>query len=173
MILGALDPGLRTCGYSIWDEGQLQWAGLVVSPERQERGPKAWLAMARAVLDTYPLGLDHLVVELQQIYPGGYGPPPDDLMQLTGVVGCVVGLYEGRCGLVEGYYPRQWSGGTPKDIRQARLLEPGVLSAEEWERVEPCAKSLYHNVLDSIDLGLWVARLLGERSVNVLSTEAA
>lgn len=159
-LVAACDPGIRASGLSIWDDGVLQWAGLVVSPETTARGPLAWAAMARAITEAYPLALDVLVVELQQVYPGGLGPPPDDLMQLTGMVGCLVGLYEGRCGRVEGYYPRQWSQ-VKKEVRHERLYLPGVLSLEEWTR---CEGGPQKDRDDAICLGLWWAARSGERT---------
>lgn len=157
MILGACDPGLRRCGLSIWDSGELIWAGPVVSPEATLRGPEAWLAMAEAVRNSCPLDFDYLVLELQQVYPRGLGPPPDDLLQLTGVVGCLTGLYANS--KIEGFYPRQWSQ-VKKEIRHARLQEPGVLKPEEWAYVESYDKE----TLDAISLGLWSVIRLGERT---------
>ncbi len=162
MIVMAVDPGLRHSGVSIWDGGQLVLAALVSNPvDTSVRGPKAWLEMARAVEAQYPLGLDTLVVELQQM--DSRASNVDDLFQCCGVVGALVGCYDTAAKNFVGYYPRQWSL-VPKLIRHARLYEPGVLSAEEWLTAEPCSDKLLHNRDDAICLGLYHLRKTGERT---------
>jgi hypothetical protein len=165
VLLGAVDPGLRHTALALFDDGDLAWAGLVYNPERSERGPKAWLAMAKALLETYPLGLDRLVLETQQVY-GGASAGASDLLELSGVIGCVTGLYGNVGADVVGVLPREWTGGVPKDVRHARLLQ--ALSVEELSRVEPCAEHLRHNVLDSIALGKWYCYQLTEGAVRGL-----
>lgn len=148
----AADPGLRACGVSIWVDGILTLAVLVSNPLDTGSGPKVWLEMARAVQAIYPLGLDTLVVELQQKDNRAFNP--ESMFELAGVTGALVGAYDGRAKQFVGYKPRTWSR-LPKDIRHARLKEQNVLSKEEWERVEQCPKTLEHNLLDSICLGLY------------------
>jgi hypothetical protein len=108
--------------------------------------------MARAVQAIYPLGLDHFVVELQQKDHRAFFA--EDMFEIAGVAGALTGIYDGRAKKFFGYKPRTWSR-VKKEIRHARLLEPGVLSEEEWRKVEPCAKHLIHNVWDAICLGLY------------------
>lgn len=156
MIVMAADPGLRGCGVAVFDDARLIWAGYARSAERTVRGPAAWQAAALAVVECYPLGLDVLVVEYPQIYRGMYAA---DLVEITGVVGAVVGQYEGRCQEVVGYLPRDWTMGVPKEVRHARLEKD--LSEEEWAAIED-AGALTHNVLDAVGIGLFY--LKGKRT---------
>lgn len=158
MILAAVDPGLRHTGVSFWADGVLTGAMLVKNTEAKLRGPPAWLAMAREVQAQYPLGLDTLVVELQQRDRRNFNP--DDLYQVAGVTGALVGMYDGRCTDVVGYYPREWSR-VEKGIRHTRLKQPGVLTNAEWTTVEKCAKNLEHNLLDAVCLGLFHLKRVG------------
>lgn len=155
----AVDPGIRYCGVSIWNDGILKMAALVKSPEKVLRGPKAWLEMARAVKALYPLGLDTLVVELQQQDTREFHA--DDMFQVCGVTGALIGAYDESCRHVVGFYPG-WSK-VPKTIRHSRLYKPGILSAEEWTKVEKCVKYLEHNRDDGICLGLYYLRQIGAR----------
>lgn len=150
-----IDPGIRECGLSIWKDGMLTLAALIRSTERVSRGPEAWLAMARAVVDQYPHQINTLVVELQQHDKRIFNA--DDMFQVCGVVGAIIGSYDQHCQKVIGYYPRDWSK-VPKLVRHRRLREPGVLTDEEWTRVEPCVTRLEHNRDDAICLGLFHLR---------------
>lgn len=157
-IILAVDPGIRVAGLSVWDDGQLQLATLIYNPERVQRGPLAWLAMAQALKAQYPNPIDALVVELQQQDSRGFYA--DDMFQVCGVTGATVGLFGAR--RVVGYYPREWSK-VPKAIRHSRLYKPGVLTPFEWTRVEECAKSLKHNRDDAICIGLFHLRQTQQR----------
>lgn len=154
-VVVAIDPGIRVCGLSIWDDGQLRLAALVRSPERVSRGPLAWRAMMRAVRDQYPDSFDTLVVELQQQDQRAFYA--DDMFQVCGVTGALVGAFDRQCKEVYGYYPGEWSK-IPKAIRHSRLYKPGILTPFEWTRVEDCVKSLRHNRDDAICLGLFHLR---------------
>ncbi len=151
-VVISIDPGLRECGVSIWDDGVLMLACLVSSGLDTERGPKAWIAMARAVQAIYPLGVNHFVVEEQQKDLRAFNA--EAMFEVAGVAGALAGVYENKAKKHFGYKPRKWSR-IPKHIRHARLLEKDVLSKEEWSKVEPCAKHLVHNVYDAICLGLY------------------
>jgi hypothetical protein len=151
-VVIAIDPGLRCSGVSIWDDGVLMLACLVSSGLDTERGPKAWVAMARAVQAIYPLGVNHLVIETQQRDSRAFNP--EAMLELAGAAGAIVGAYENRAKKHFGYKPRKWSR-VPAEIRYARLREPNVLSKDEWTKVEPCSKHLEHNVLDALCLGLY------------------
>ena len=157
-----VDPGLRCCGVSIWDGGVLKLACLVSNPLDKERGPKAWIEMARAVQAIYPLGLDSLVVEQQQKDHRAFFA--DDMFEIAGVAGALVGVYDGAAKKFFGYKPRTWSR-VPAEIRYARLHAPNVLSIEEWARVEACPKGLEHNVYDAIALGLYHLKETRQRSL--------
>lgn len=59
--------------------------------------------------------------------------------------------------------PFAWKGNTPKGIQAARILS--ALSKEEHDAVTWPKKSLRHNVIDAIGIGLWHTGRLGRGSV--------
>jgi hypothetical protein len=149
----SVDPGLRHCGVALFGDQQLRWAALIKSPEKTVRGPAAWLAMAKAVLARL-LNLpkpDVLVVEVPQVYSWrGQKGDQADLIELAGVDGALVGTIEHKTGI--SYLPRQWKGQVPKEVMNARV--EAKLSEVEKGRIEACAPSLRHNVLDGVGIGL-------------------
>lgn len=149
----SVDPGLRACGVAVFHDGVLKRAAYVRNPEKKARGPEAWQTMAKAVHDWLDLEpVDVLVLEVPQVYRAGQQKgDPDDLLQLAGVDGCVVGLV--GADTVRAYLPREWKGQVPKEIHNARVMKE--LTEEERLSIEPCAPSLLHNVIDGIGIGLY------------------
>lgn len=155
--LVSVDPGLRQLGLAVFVDGRLVTAELVKNPEKTARGPKAWRAMAEAVEAVYwNFGLtaeppDTYVVETMQYDSRTRRARVDDLFQLYGV-----GMYLIPSLVpveVVGYYPSAWKGSVPGDIFVERIR--GRLTPAEVQAIKPCAKSLEHNVLDGIGLGLF------------------
>lgn len=154
----AVDPGLRHLGVASFTDGLLEEAFLVKNPEKSGRGAKAWHGYNRAAVcgvEDYLRGMvsraNVLVVELQQIYRRGPGDP-DDMLQVAGVAGVIVGMADLDAELV-GYRPREWKGSTPKAIFTKRIL--ARLHPEELavvELIKPA--SLRHNTVDAVGLGL-------------------
>lgn len=145
---------------SVWDTGRLLLACYVLNPERLVRGPKAWQAMASAVREVYPLGLDELLVEGMQ-YDGRMSRgSPADVFEVEGVVRKIMEVFSG--GRVRSVTPKEWAGNTPKEVRFERVQR--ALTPEEWANIEPPARaSLMHNVLDSVALGFWHVKRTGQR----------
>lgn len=158
MALVAIDPGLRGTGVAVFEDGLLVEAAYPRNPELILRGPAAWLAMARAVLDslTHPLPCD-LVIEVPQVYVAGRGKgDPDDLLELAGVDGAITALLGPTT--TRSPKPREWKGQVPKEIHHARALRklsPPETVVLEQTKVPP---SLRHNVLDAVALGLWALK---------------
>lgn len=158
----ALDPGIRHCGVALFLSNRLVRAGLARNPEATLRGPAAWMTMARAVEDMLAawlpeegfVGGDELILaaELQQVYRGPAAKAdPDDLFQLTGVVGAVTALVN----TAVGYLPRTWKKNVPKVILEGRIrkrLNPEELKA--MNEAEGSTPSLQHNVIDAVGIGL-------------------
>lgn len=147
------DPGLRGVGVSVFSDGTLTRAGYVKNTEMKKRGPEAWRSMAREV--SYWLGvidIEILVVEVPQVYSAGQQKgDPDDLIQLAGVDGCIVGHIMPF--FVKSYLPREWKGQCPKPIHNSRVMSK--LTPEERKAIEECAPNLMHNVIDGIGIGLY------------------
>ncbi len=174
MIL-ALDPGLRGCGVAIGDNARLLAAAYVPSPVRAgEADIAACVAMARAVVAwcdalgavpplggaggaLYPrLRFDEIVCEWPQVYtPGKQKGDPNDLPPLVGVECAICAFYPDAKHVT--HRPSAWKGQLPKpkrvsDPNPMEMRVQARLDAEEWSRIEPRARSLFHNTIDACGL---------------------
>ena len=93
-LLLTVDPGLRACGVSCWDGEELQWARAVRGPTKG-RGPAVWGALARDAGLVAPPLTGTLLIETMKVYSGSR-TDPDDLLELNGVAGAVVGMLTWR-----------------------------------------------------------------------------
>lgn len=166
----SIDPGLNRVAYAIWDveTGKLVCAGLAeidyeVGTERAEK----WRMMGQLVDDELGLssGLAEdtwLVVEVPQVYGGPRNEDPNDLIDLAGVLGSIIGrMNEGH---VEwSPVPRDWKGQAPKRVTQQRVDER--LGPDETITIEWPIKSLCHNVYDAIHLGIVYLEREGFREI--------
>jgi hypothetical protein len=146
--LVAIDPGVRRCGISLWEEGKLRNAWLT-----KERD--TWSEVAGDV----GAWTGKAVIEFPQFYSRralGKGDP-NDLLNLAAVVGAITTHYLYPV-IVR---PREWKGQAPKDVTEARVRKE--LSKVEMARVDLPAKSLRHNVFDAIGIGLWFLKKKGMR----------
>lgn len=164
-MLLAIDPGLRHCGYSLFDTaGELLQAGLLRNSETKERGPVAWVAMAIA-FQQWANGrtdfVSHLVLEGQQVYQtsklaGKIGADANDLIELSGVCGALAASFD--LAEVRRVMPSEWKGTTDKTICQLRVskrLSDSEAMAISWPGKAGKDSSLAHNVYDAIAIGLW------------------
>jgi hypothetical protein len=150
----AIDPGLRVLGVAVFVDGSLTDVSLVRGL-KSGRGPGAWRALAKAV-EPILRTADLLVIERPQIYQGRKQiGDPDDLMELMGVVGAIVGL-SSTIDVVT-YRPKEWKSNVPKDVHQARLY--AALSPEDQRLVDAIKpESLKHNALDAVGIGCYYLR---------------
>ncbi len=150
-----VDPGLRESGWALFQGKELLRAGLARSPERTERGPIAWRAMAYAleadVAKHTPLSnISTLVLEGQQVYrTAQQRGDQDDLLQLAGVNGAISVLFK-HVTDVWLYLPRVWKGQVPQKIFAMRMSRS--LTEVEEARVNVCPSSLRHNTLHALGL---------------------
>jgi hypothetical protein len=151
----AIDPGLRVAGAAVFENAVLTWAGLVRNPVKKERGPEAWMAMAREVEKVVYVKAnrnDALVTEYPQVYRGPRQKgDPADLIELTGVAGAISGVLQAETS--RGFLPREWKGATPKTVHNARVL--ARLTADEKTAIDATPPSLIHNVIDAVGIGLF------------------
>lgn len=153
-MIVAVDPGLRGCGVAIFERTELAAAAYVRNPV-EGSGPAAWLGVAVAVREWLsgrtPLSAA-LVLEKPQVYRAGQSKgDPGDLIELAGVDGAIAGIRSWSSATA--YLPRVWKGQVPKEIHHARIN--GLLVPDERARIEPCPKSLMHNVFDAIGIGMF------------------
>lgn len=157
----SFDPGLRHAGVSVFDgsgtDARLVYATLARNSEKTVRGLPAWAAMAVAACESVKGYIPNatsvtFVSEIPQIYRGPQQKgDQDDLLQLAGVVGAVAGAL--GASTTVSYYPREWGGQTPKEIKNRRTL--ARLEDGEKKNIAAIPQSLLHNTLDSIGIGLY------------------
>lgn len=166
LIVG-IDPGLRQCGVAaVFPSGELRFAFLVKSPEREDDGAQAVRSMARAVLSSLEerlpnfRGVDVLAVERQQIrmVSGPRGPRlltknPSQIITLAQVAGAIIALVPAE--EAHAVWPSSWNKSKKKAVVEDEIL--ASLSDDELLRFEPCADSARNNVADGIGLARWAA----------------
>jgi Holliday junction resolvasome RuvABC endonuclease subunit len=158
-VILAIDPGLHSCGVAIFDTNtSLVWAGLVKNsvdahPENPTFHQMLWNGMVDAVdakLRALRYKPDRMAIELPQVYIASRSKgDPADLIMLTGVVGSLVHWFSGMSFL---YKPYSWKGNVPKAIMSERILKR--LNDDEQRRIEKAPKSLWHNTIDAVGIGL-------------------
>ncbi len=142
--LMAVDPGVKSMGVACFSrDNKLLWVEL-------ERADSLYEMLGN--VSGYVYKNVHTVVERPQVYRHGPGDP-NDLISLALVAGAWGGSAD-RTGLIEFVLPRQWKGNVPKDIHQPKIL--ASLDPDERQLVEGIRpKSLRHNVIDAVGIGLW------------------
>ena len=154
MRLVAFDPALRCNGVAVWDDGVLV-AAYSRRPAAQGRGAPAWAAVAAALWGEL---LEHgppphvVVIEQQVIYPHSRSDP-QDILQVAGVAGALVGVGASLQAEVVGVDPAEWKGQAPKHVIAAR--SKSALSGRELARIDSKATM---DAWDAIGLGLWYFR---------------
>jgi hypothetical protein len=160
VLMMSVDPGLRAAGYAVFQDGTLLEVGLLRGL-KTGRGPQAWRAVAQAGLG-WLSKIDELVMEFPKVYPGTRAKgDPADLLELAGVAGTLAGMVESTTRTTI-YLPREWKGTSPKEKHQAHHYK--LLSPHEKQLVDAVKpKSLAHNALDAVLLGLFHVRKQGTR----------
>lgn len=189
----AIDPGQRGCGVGLLSNESNPCAGqcgicdgtcgptliraaYVRNPVGLGDGAASWAGMGRAVAhwirqvpEAHRIigGNLDLIIECPRVYPveqqKGGTKGQNDLIALAAVAGAVVGALNVG-GSVRSVYPRDWKGTLDPDEMTARIRSR--LTREERARCEPCPKSLEHNLLDGVGIGLWsVGRLTPHRVI--------
>ena len=134
----SIDPGVNHCGIAVFEEKTLKYAKLI---ENDSMITKAIVAEEK----DSPIG----AIEVPQVYRVSKGDP-NDLINVALAAGAHSASFE----TVKFYRPREWKGNVPKDVMCRRIL--GRLTEEEKTRIEYCKqKSLHHNILDAIGIGLF------------------
>lgn len=139
MKLVAIDPGAKQVGYAVFDAGVLAEAGLC------KPGEVSWLQ-----------GFDVIVAERPQVYvQSRQKGDPNDLVTIALVAGEFVGAARAFNPNVEVIYykPSTWKRNVPKEIHHERVQR--ALKQGEREQIKSAPKSLLHNVLDAVGIGLF------------------
>lgn len=150
-LLLAIDPGVRGCGVALFRGGVLEQAVYLEGHTNAQRAG-AWLAMVAAVVEFVGMrAVYQLATELPQVYVTQRAKgDPNDLIQLAAVVGGLSQAF--RQVEQKVYLPAEWKGQVPKEIVHTRAL--GRLAPEEQGRISCRKKTMLHNVLDAVSIGL-------------------
>lgn len=167
-VVVSLDPGIRACGIAVWRGEQLARADLVKNPVTKGLDGHAMQSMVSAI--THWLGAEEsvstAVVEFPKVYQRTRSKgDPNDLTVLAGVsmgFACAV-----RPGVVLRVFPSDWKGQMPEEATTARVrTRLDLFEAQCLKNAEERAKSLAHNVVDAVGVGLWaLGRFDRRRSV--------
>lgn len=175
----SIDPGKWSVSVAIWTEHdctcrlcpknsvRLTWAGLLNNPHKEDQAERAerWGQLARVVNAMIAVktgdvsAATSLILEIPQVYGGVRDEDPNDLIDLAGVQGAIVGV----TGAVVEWspLPREWKGQLPKEVSAQRV--EAKLTEEEKRRIEWPAKRLRHNVYDAIHMGIVFLERYGYR----------
>ncbi|MFA6118156.1 MAG: hypothetical protein WC729_29485 [Sphingomonas sp.] len=153
MKMLSLDPGIRGCGVALWEGKQLVRCEYVKGASAAGSVLAAAHAMAQQVRAWAPDDVTFLALEWPQVYRVGKGKGDNnDLLALAAVLGALVALFP-LAGF-EVFKPAEWKGQVPKDIMGNRIV--GKLEGREVVvfRAAKVIKSLEHNVIDGVGIGL-------------------
>lgn len=164
MIVLGVDPGLRECGVAALEDGQLVAIGTLHGLTKKRDG-LAWLEMAREAVrfcEDHGLWPDQVVAE-KMVVRGRGRVNPDDLIQLVGVAGAIIGAMDVRASTP---VPSVWKGQLKKRIHHQRILsklepdEVEVLPFDVRDYIEQCRQTrrLDHpdnHAVDALGLARW------------------
>lgn len=153
-MLIAFDPALRTSGVAVFQDARLIHAYHVVNP-CFDRGPASWAVTAECIWSgiatAYSAHLPCLIVtEEQVVYPQSKSDP-NDILQVAGVAGALVGIGRAVGCEVRSYAPATWKGQLPKNVCMQRTkaklsdIERGCIvrgtTLDAWDAI---GIGLYH-----------------------------
>jgi hypothetical protein len=162
----AIDPGLRAVGLALFRDGQLVRAGAVRGPPPPQRGPAAWSTLAVRVDcwvdECVPVaalaGPTALVVETMRYDHRSRKGSAEDLLEVQGVAGAVVGLLAADCWVAHEAPAHEWVR-VPRDIFAARV-EKDLRADGAWPLVEvPSRATELNDAMHAVGIGRWWLRL--------------
>ena len=161
MIYVGVDPGTRLCGVA-WECNDSRFArrGAYVVRSKEPSLESRALDMATQIADGLPVWQGERPPAVGCVeFPRFYGTAksegdPNDLIDLAGVAGVVLGTLSARLLLVPAMpYPRTWKGSTPKKIHHERLAR----DFPHWIKLErDTPKSMQNHVWDACGLLEWI-----------------
>lgn len=147
----AIDPGVRTAAFAVFQDGVLTISAFLVSDCRRNLGN---LLLAEVAAAGRPA---KAMIERPTTYDTRHQKgDQEDISQLNITVGYLAATLEAADHAldIEFVEPRTWKGNIPKEVSKLRVER--TLSEAEWGAIRwPSAKGLRHNVTDAIHLGLW------------------
>jgi len=162
--LVSIDPGVHACAVVAWvaptssptASGVTLYRGALTTPCGAAETPLQVLEL----LEAWGFAGAPVCVEVPVKYPTRRSTHKD-IDALLGVVAGIRGAYP--VDRFFGVTPFAWKGNTPKGIQASRILS--AITQAEHDAVSWPKKSLRHNVIDAIGIGLWKLGRLGRGSV--------
>lgn len=163
MLILSIDPGIRGCGAAVWLDGRLVACAYVPNPAKKGGDMPEVRSMADAVYEWARGQINHtetfaeVVVEFPQVYFGAgkvkKGADTNDLLTLAAVDGAIATRFP--LASVGSYKPAEWKRQMNESVTTARV-ESRLDSVESavYERAKSKAKSLAHNMVDAVGVGL-------------------
>jgi hypothetical protein len=153
----SIDLGLNGCGVAWWASGLFHayYLKRISGGSASKAYQMAWTLYQKYRDPMPPLTKDgqiiidtRVIIERPRIYTKMKGDPADILNLLE-----VGATFQGMLGRpVEWVEPHAWKGNIDPDAMTERIH--GRLLPAELKRIDPCPKSLEHNILDAIGIGL-------------------
>ena len=156
MKLLAVDPGVRCCGWALFQDTILEDCGLVRIMAKDYSDISAFRTMA----NNFPRA-DWLAIEVPRIYERRKSKgDPEDILRLAILCGVLIGRWPSS--KIQAIRPRDWKG----TIAKARITDYVIhlrnleaLRGRGFSRyvaaMDAIPKSLAHNVADAVGIGLW------------------
>lgn len=164
-----VDPGLRAVGVALWKDGALLHAGAVRGPPPPARGPAVWRMLALDVTDylwqnaddgfnpDHTLGV--VVTETMRYSHGSKKGSAEDLLEVQGVAGAVVGLLAGYGWQADEAPAHAWKGQVPRDVMAGRI-EAWVYERGWADRLVRSSRATETNdAMHAVGIGKWWLRL--------------
>ncbi len=159
MKMLSLDPGIRGCGVGLWEASKLVRCDYVKGAHATDSVLAAAFAMARQVRAWAPNDVSFLALEWPQVYRSGKQKGDNnDLLALAAVEGALVALFPDAA--FEVFKPAQWKGQVPKNIMCRRIIEHLTVEEKKVYAGAEVIKSLEHNMIDAVGIGLAALRRL-------------
>ncbi len=144
LLMMSVDPGTKATGWAIWDRNAMVLCGLA-------RG-KNWIHTVREVPK---MQVERLWLEDQQIYRNS-NVDAHSLLAVSRVVGALA--FHVPADQVELVRPAAWKGQVPKDVCNRRTHARLTPAEKVLLELAKCPKSLEHNLMDAIGIGLWAVK---------------
>ena len=140
-ILG-IDPGVKCCGWAVFEDGSLVSANVA-------RG--SWWLETVADIPQSP-AFDFVAIESPYVYYGAKARP-NDIVALGRVVGACGERFRKHTNDLIFVRPMTWKNNASKTISHLKIL--GKLSATEAKMLPTTPKNLVHNAIDAVGIGQW------------------
>ena len=182
MIRLAIDPGIQCFGAAVFENEWLKTARLCRNFTINERHETH---ATRKVENSEPLNahracvelitwltaigvarkVDKVLIEVPRIYPASQQKgDQNDLIALAGFAYALATCVHSAEEIVR-FFPRDWKGTIDPDVMTSRI--EARLAPAESASLEPCPKSLRHNMIDAVGIGLFDMGRLDRRRVIV------